>query len=337
MGTTGWARPEPAPDRTGTALVTTYAYDAGGRLGSTVDPRGAETRLTNDALGRVKKRVEAYVDGNASPGNDRITEYEYTGIDQIAQVTVYNAKPTGGDPERQVTLYHYGSAASNMPTGIYYVGSGTPETFKYNNLGEATEKVDRDGVTHAYGYDLAGRLVSDQAKFDARTGPAIDRTVQKLTYGYDALGRQVLLSSKDGADHVINQVKRQYNGFGQLAIEWQEHTGEVNAQSTPKVQYGYQFTNNASRLQTVTYPSGRALTYTYTGLNALISRVSSIVDQDSTTLESYQYLGLSTVTGRTRSSIGVSQSIALDEFGHVYESTWTGSGGNAGSVPVLLR
>src|SRR5207245_8597183 len=92
-------------------------------------------------------------------------------------------------------------------------------------------------------------------------------------------------------------------GLGHLTTEYQSHSGAVNTSTTPKVQYTYSEMAsgaNHSRLTSIVYPNSRTITYNYaTGLANNISRLSSLTD-GSTTLESYSYLGLSTVVLRSR-------------------------------------
>src|SRR5207237_4074892 len=95
---------------------------------------------------------------------------------------------------------------------------------------------------------------------------------------------------------------------------------------------------NHSRLTSVTYPSGYVLTYNYSsGLNDSISRLSSLSDSTGT-LESYSYLGLSTVVTRSHPQPGVDrtyvkqtgesngaagdQYTGLDAFGRVVDQRW---------------
>src|SRR5262245_53213226 len=98
------------------------------------------------------------------------------------------------------------------------------------------------------------------------------------------------------AGSVANQVKQEYNGLGQLTKDYQEHAGNVNNGTSVKIQYAWSDMvagANHSRLNTVTYPNGKVLTYDYAaGVDTTISRLSSLSDT-SGTLESYDYLGLS--------------------------------------------
>ncbi len=139
---------------------------------------------------------------------------------------------------------------------------------------------------------------------------------------------------------VVNQVRRDYNGLGQLTSEWQSHAGAV-AGTTPRVQYGYSGMPGGadhSRPTALTYPDGRAVTSNYaTGLDDRISRLSALADP-SATLETYAYLGLGTVVRRGRPQPGVDLTYAklagepdgdagdryagLDRFGRVVDQQW---------------
>jgi hypothetical protein len=103
----------------------------------------------------------------------------------------------------------------------------------------------------------------------------------------------------------VNQVQRQFNGYGQLTKEYQNVSGAVNTSTTPAVQYGYD--SATGRLTSMTYASGYILNYNYGSsgsLNNSISRLDSISDSAGT-LESYKYLGLSTVVERDHPQNGV--------------------------------
>ena len=107
---------------------------------------------------------------------------------------------------------------------------------------------------------------------------------------------------------MVNQVQRAYNGLDQLTTEYQAQGGAVNLSTTPKVQYAYSEMAsgaNNSRLVSMTYPNGRVLNYNYAaGIDNTISRLTSISDT-SATLESYKYLGLTTVVERDHPQSGV--------------------------------
>jgi RHS repeat-associated protein len=90
-------------------------------------------------------------------------------------------------------------------------------------------------------------------------------------------------------------------------------------------------------MTSMTYPNGRVINYNYaSGLDTAISRLSSITDT-SGTLESYKYLGLSTIVEMDHPETGVNLTyitqsggtgdagdkyIGLDRFGRVVDQNW---------------
>src|SRR5262249_62031693 len=73
-------------------------------------------------------------------------------------------------------------------------------------------------------------------------GNGVDDAVRRLEIGYDDAGRRFRFSSYAvvSGGSPINQVEQQFNGFGQLIKESQEHGGAV-VSGTPAVQYGYSY------------------------------------------------------------------------------------------------
>ena len=78
------------------------------------------------------------------------------------------------------------------------------------------------------------------------------------------------------------------------------------------------------------YPDGRTIWYGYdAGLDNAVSRVSWIADGSTTApgqhLETYQYLGVGTVIGRSLPEPGISETTSLDNFGRVAGVDWAQS------------
>ncbi|MBA4031121.1 MAG: hypothetical protein C0478_09575 [Planctomyces sp.] len=142
----------------------------------------------------------------------------------------------------------------------------------------------------------------------------------------------------------IKQVQVVYNDSGQLTTEYQSHDGAVNVLTTPKVQYAYaDGSNNSIRQTALVYPNGRELTYdcgTTNGLDDALSRVVSIIDDDSTHLVDYQYLGRGTFVTSTSPEPGIQWTLVgssddpdtgdiytgLDLVGRVKDNRWHKAG-----------
>ncbi len=95
---------------------------------------------------------------------------------------------------------------------------------------------------------------------------------------YDTAGRPFKFSSYASATSStpVNEVQRDFNGFGQMTAQYQAHSGAVDTATTPKVQYAYVEGSGAnnSRLTSMTYPNGRILRYECSSGADTISRLS---------------------------------------------------------------
>jgi YD repeat-containing protein len=352
-GGTAWTRPSSPPAPSATALVTSYIYNAAGLVQDTIDPMGIDTRTLYDNLGRTIKTIQDYTGNAETADSDVATEYGYDGDNHVIYV---RADEPGGS--YQQTDYVYGVSTStnsaidsnDLLYAIEYPdpSTGQPsqnseEIYAYNALGQVINYTDRNGTTHAYGYDVLGRLTFDQV---TTLGTGVDGSIRKITYGYDSQGNLSVISSWDGSGNIVNQVQRTFNGLGQLTGDYQAHNGAANTSTnstTPKVQYAYTEMSggqNNSRLVSITYPNGYTVDYNYNaGLDSNISRLSSLSDSTGT-VESYLYLGLNTVVERDHPQSGVNltyikqagdanansdggdQYTGLDRFGRVIDQNW---------------
>ncbi len=325
VGTNGgsaWSRPananDPLNNRSDTVLVTDTSYNASGWAEHMTDPRGLVRRTEYDLAGRTAKTIEAYCTASCPADANRTTEYAYYAGGQV--FTLKAVLPGG----YQTTSYNYtgrtadGQAfnSNDLLVGLSHphktTGEPDPnesEFYVYNGAGQQRKaRYDRNGTEHTYSYDLVGRLTADAITI---LGATVDGAVRRLETAYDTAGRPYLFTSYNAATGgtVVNEVKRDFNGLGQLTHEYQCHTGAVSGCSggAPVVQYTYsELTGGAnhSRLTKLTYPdrtlepSGRQVNYTYTGtLDNAISRLTALTN-GGTPYEQYAYLGLGTVVRR---------------------------------------
>jgi YD repeat-containing protein len=349
-GGTTYMRPTSVPAASDTVLVTRYAFNAAGWLDSTTDPRGIVQKNFYDNLGRRIKVIVAYSDGIPTSNTNKTTEYTYDGS---GHTLTLQADEPGGAFEQTQFVYGVTTAggsgvnsddflaAREYPDKTTGLPSATEkESYTVDALGEQISLTDRNGNVHSDSYDVLGRLTADAV---TTLGVGVDGTVRRSTTAYDTGGLPYLYTNYDSASggNIVNQVQQVYNGLGQLITEYQSTSGAVNTSTTPKVQYAYSEMAggaNHSRPITITYPNGRVLNYNYnTGLDGTISRLSSISDS-GVILESYSYLGLSTVVLRSHPQPGVDltyikqtgesngdagdQYTALDRFGRVVDQRW---------------
>ena len=335
--------PEEVPARSKTVVVNSRVYDDAGRLWKTTDPRDLETRNTYDALGRTIKTVQNYTDGTIDkPDENRTVEFAYDGMNHLTLYKAWVAKS-----QYELTEYDYGVTtgsgsavnSKDLLAQVLYpsadtVGVTLPQfSYAYNALGQQIVMGDSNGSVHEYTYDVLGRRTADAVvSYDTAT---VDGSVLLLTTEYDSAGRAYRFTNWDAAisGKEVNQVLREFNGFGQIAVEYQEVDGAVDS-TTLNVQYGYSTTDNHSRLVSITHPNGRVLDYDYTSDGDTISRLTSISD-GSITLEGYTYLGLGTVVERLHPQAytnltyvfsepgeGGDQYFGLDRFGRVVKQLW---------------
>jgi len=185
-------------------------------------------------------------------------------------------------------------------TGSASTSASDDVSYTYDLLGEVLTKTDQNGSIHAYTYDVLGHLTLDSV---TTLASGVDGSVRALGYSYTPLGLpyQQTSYSDPTATTIVNQVQDDYNGYGQLITQYQQHSGAVNTGSSLKVQYAYSqpSSTNYSRLSGMAYPNGRILDYVYgSGLDSDISRITSLSDDGGSAAgsdETYTYLGLNTV------------------------------------------
>ncbi len=324
-GGTTYSRPAAAPTPSDLALVTSYGYDVGGRLGTLTDPRGLVTKNTYDLLGRVTQTIAGYNaainGGQPTASANATTNYTYDGIDHVRTVT---AVMPSGTPS-QTTYYIYGSTRTtagdglatndwlwsivqpDKATGVAPTSNGSAyqSIFVYNTQGDVGASSDPNGTTHVYSYDVMGRRTSDAIVV---LPSGVDGTILRRDTAYDGAGRAYRFTTFNASSggSAITDVLDTYNGFGQLTAEYQEQAGLASPSTSLAVRYTYTEMvggQNNSRLTKMTYPNGRVVDYTYNaGIDTAISRVSAIADDSNgtptTTLEGYSYLGLDSVVER---------------------------------------
>ena len=365
VGTNGgssYSRPSTVPGRSDTVLIDSTTYSDAGWVFSTVDPRGIETRFEHDALGRRITLIEAYVDGTPSDGDDRTTRWTHDGNGNVLSMT---ADLPSGQSDQTTTYDHQartsrGDAINRndllISTTYPDVGGSVERTESYtsNRAGQRISWTDRNGTEHEYSLDVLGRVTSDLV---TALGSGVDGAVQEITVSYDDAGRVYELTSLDGGSSVVNQIRRTYNGLGQVSREFQEHDGAVDS-STLYVGYTWGTSAQGSRLTGIVYPKrdggplggDRQLTYFYdSGLDATISRLSSIGQEGDlmtfppeppTYFEVYDYLGLATVVARRHPEADVDlvyysetgttgdagdQYVGLARFGRIADQRWVDS------------
>jgi RHS repeat-associated protein len=354
----------PEPDSSDNYIVALTEYDAAGRAYRSIDNLDRITETQYDDAGRVVKTIQNYDDGTVEETDtdcDSTVDYEYDSGGRLVTMTAYNAKGSSNGVQSQATKYLYQSQinaswqtavvypdstdvlSQNQTTSVWSIttDNGDHVSASYDRLGRTTTKTDQRGVEHTYVYDSAGRLAHDRVT-DLGESAIVDDAILRISTSYDDVGRVQTVTSCDDADvgegNVVNQIEYVYDGWGQVAREYQEHDGAVD-QYTPYVDYGYEdgATGGVAkyvRLSQVTYPNGREVQYGYGAAQAtddIMSRLATIGD-GTDTYASYQYLGAGRIVVEDYEDIEVKldyaadEFAALDRFGRVLDQVWTDYG-----------
>ena len=301
-GASAFSRPATMPARSNTVLVSSTSYNNRDEAWKTVDPQGTERRMEFDDAGRVTKVIENYVSGGTAADQNRTTEQTYNPDGKLETLTVKNA-----DTGDQVTTWEYGTALSDSDVASnellrakeYPDGSSDRVEYAYNRGGQTKQITDQRGSVRVLEYDKLGRLLHDRV---TTLGTGVDDAVRRISRAYEVRGMVVKVTSYDnatvGSGSIVNEVLSEFNDFAQLVTEYQSHSGVVDTDTTPKLQYAYaDGSKNRIRRVAMTYPDGRVTTYDYGSagsMNDVLSRVSAL-KQGATVLARYTYLGLAEV------------------------------------------
>ena len=227
-------------------------YDPNGNPTHSEDGLGIETRQEYDPLNRLKTTIQDYLGTDPETAN-ATTGYTYDARDNLRQVT---------DPENLNTVYDYDGL--NNLTGLHSPDTGDT-TYTYDLAGNRITQTDARNVTSTYSYDALNRLT-------AITYPT---TAKNLSYAYDQpdsvtgcigsypLGRLTRITDESGTTTYC------YDRRGNVLRKVQ-----VTALDTLVLAYTWTL---ADRLSSITYPSGRIVSYARNG----IGQITSVTMQQS--------------------------------------------------------
>jgi RHS repeat-associated protein len=205
--------------------TTSYTYDQNNNEVSSTDPRSKLYGYAFDALNRLYQQTDpdSFTTTTAFDAQNDVTSV----TDARSLVTTY-VRDGFGDAIRQVSP-----------------DSGTTD-FWYDANGVVTKSIDARGVETDFTNDAAGRTLT-------KTFPA--SSAENVTYGYDAtagsnkgVGRLTSITDQSGSTAYV------YNALGQTISDTRVISGNSYATS-----YTY---DAAGNVLTITYPSGRIVTYT---------------------------------------------------------------------------
>jgi RHS repeat-associated protein len=239
--------------------ATYFGYDANGKRTTTTDPLGHTTFIAYHPSGDVWYRTDALL---------RQTAYGYDPLGNLSRITDARGGVTwleytpGGLLDNVVdangNLTHYGYDAAGRVSQVASPDAGT-SGYLYFSEGSVHTRTDARNVTATYGYDDASRLI----------GISYPDASRNVTFAYDNLsvsygkGRLTNMTDPSGT------TTYRYDAMGRIVQE--DRTVLGVSYSTL---YGY---DAAGNLTTVTYPGGRVVTTSPSGIRRP-TLVSTVVD-----------------------------------------------------------
>ncbi len=225
-----------------------YQYDALNRLTRITNPDSSYTEYSYDFRGNRS----AIRNPNAA-----ITSYSYDKLNRLISVVQPGSITTG-----------YGYNTNNNLTTVTDANNNTT-TYRYDDKGRVYQVISPDTGTTTYQYDPAGNTIS---KTDAKG--------VTISYQYDALKRIIMIDFPSDTD-IVYAYDNCPNGKGRLC-SMTDVSGTTTYEYSPKgqvaketktmdsIQYITQYTYDQNgNLKTITYPSGKVITYNYTNDRAI--------------------------------------------------------------------
>jgi RHS repeat-associated protein len=271
------------------------AYDIRNRLG-VINAAGSITQLINDAVGNLISQI----DPNANPP----TTHQYDSLDRLQQtIDALNGETS------------YGYDTNDRLIRVRAPNNATTQ-YSHDDLGNLLEERSPDRGTLTYTYDDAGDI---KTLTDARG---------TTTYSYDALNRLTLIDYPATEEDVTYIYDACPNGTGRLCtVQDQSGTtnyaydafGNVTQENHTElgITYVTAYTYDAGdRLLSMTYPSGRLVSYTRDALGR-IKEVNSTVDgQTSSITQAMSYRADDLLTGQTFGN-GLTETRQYDQQGRL--------------------
>lgn len=218
-------------------------FDAYNRLDISMsgsDPSNALERVDSDfaADGTLDRQTD---------GNGIVTGYSYDSLKRLLSTT----QDSGGVG----ALTQYGYDAADHLTSVTDPVEGST-SYIYDDLGNLLSITSPDTGTTLYTYDAAGNRTSRQ-----------EDAGRVISYSYDALNRLTGVDAPGTEDDIAYAYDNCTNGSGRLCRITQggvavSYTYDAFGNVTGHQQLFYSY-DAASRIKTVTYPSGAVVTYSY--------------------------------------------------------------------------
>lgn len=261
----------------GVSQTTAYMYDLNGNTTQVTDPLGNVTQQVFDALNRP-------VDATDAAGN--ITYTSYDAHDRPLSVT---------DPNGQTTMYVYDGFGDVIQRTSPVTGV---TVYRYDADGNRTQGVDSRGAIANYAYDALDRVTATTYPQDA---------AENVSYNYDQSNHGFGIGRLTSVTDAVGTLSRSSDERGNILSEIRKNGNVALATA-----YGY---DAASRIVSVTYPSGLAVSYSRDSMG----RVTAIATQakgaakSTTAISGIMYQPFGPVSGYSLSNgVGENRTFDLD-------------------------
>ncbi|HZS58216.1 MAG TPA: DUF6531 domain-containing protein [Gemmatimonadaceae bacterium] len=224
-----------------------YGYDSNGNRTSVTDPLNRLRSNNYDALNHLVSSVD--------PANGT-TSFGYDGADELTSVT---------DPRGLVTTYSYDGLANLLTRQSPDTGAASAT---YDEAGNPLTRTDAKGQVTSYAYDALNRVTSISFADGAKQ-------IYTYDHGANALGRLTRIAELDPIGNVTAQLDYAYEPHGRVASDTRTLNGVAYV-----LAYAY---DSAGRLGSLTYPSGRLVTYQYDPVGR-VNQVSTTPPNGSATI-----------------------------------------------------
>jgi RHS repeat-associated protein len=268
----------------GAMTQTTYA----GSVTTGTDPAGKARRQVTDALGRLVRLNEPNDAGDLGTVSapTRPTSYQYNALNNLVRITqegqsrFFKYDSLGRlthDRQVEQSAPHY---APDPLTG----NNEWSSRVVYNDYGVVEESFDARGVRTGFIYDTLNRV--KEITYSDGT-PTVTYTYDTATPGYYNRGHlQRVVTAATGSVPETSQTYN-YDRMGRVANHQQSIGTNVYT-----LAYAYNF---AGSLKSLTYPSGRTVTYSFDQLNRL-SAAADVSRTYASNIAYSPYGGLSSET-----------------------------------------
>ena len=270
----------------GPIYLTQYQYDALGRITKMIPTDGSASAYN----------VATVYTGNQTTVTDEAGKTRKSQVDGLNRLTKVWEDPSGLNYETDYVYDALGNmlcaAQKGTNTGTFTSCAATPaswrkRSFVYDSLSRLTSSTNPETGTISYTYNLDSNISTKTAPrpnqtgsttttttytYDADhrlTGKVFDDGTQNSVYTYDVssvwgitvanpIGNRVLVSAAAGAYGTVYS----YDTMGRPVSAW----NVISGPATQRFDYAYNYDGSP---KTITYPSGRIVTYTVNGAGRL--------------------------------------------------------------------